>query len=163
MPFPFFSRRAAAAQPAVLPPPPPHDPDLLATLQKEHMALLALLQQVRQAAKEGRYVDVSADLLRFELAYGSHQKRKERQLLPYIEHYVQLEQGKTTLRNLSGSGTLTDRSVQGFLRHYQAYPVSGLNLKRFGRELDGVIAELKHRLDTESVSLHSLYQPAHLY
>ena len=161
MVFQLFSRRSAAA-PAALPP-LPYDPELIATLQGEHTVLMTLLKQVRQAAKEARYLDVSASLLRFELAYKSHQERKERQLLPYVEQHMQLEQGKTTLRNLSGSGTMTHRSVLGFLKHYEAYPVSDQTLRRFGRELDGMIAELSHRLDTESVSLHSLYQPAHLY
>jgi 23S rRNA A2030 N6-methylase RlmJ len=162
MPFPFFSRRPAPPT-VTAPPPPAYDPDLIPALQSEHTVLLALLQQVRQAAKDGRYLDVNAGLQRFEIAYKAHQQRKERQLLPYMEQHIQLEQGKTLLRNLAGSSTLTERSVQGFLRHYAASPISDLNLKRFGRELDGVIAELSHRLDTETTSLHGLYQPVHLY
>lgn len=69
----------------------------------------------------------------------------------------------TLLRDLSGSGSLTDRSVQGFLRHYRAYPVTEQNLKRFGRELDSVIGELRQRLETEGRSLHGLYRPADQY
>lgn len=160
MPFQFFSRKPAPP-PAALP--PPYDPDLITTLKAEHTAIMALLQQVRRAAKETRYADVNAGLVQFEQAYQTHQERKERLLLPYVERYLQQEQGKTILRNLTGSGSLTERSVRGFLRHYQAYPVSDHNLRRFGRELDGLIAELGHRLDTETVSLHSLYLPAHLY
>jgi 23S rRNA A2030 N6-methylase RlmJ len=162
MPFRFFSRRSAPPTPAV-PPPPVYDPALIPTLQSEHAVLLALLQQVRQAAKEARYVDVSAGLQRFELAYKAHQQRKERQLLPYVERYLQGERGKTLLRSLSGSSTFTDRGVQGFLRHYETSPVSEQNLRRFGRELDGVIADLSHRLDAEASSLHDLYRPAHQY
>lgn len=160
MPFQLFSRKPAPTAAAA---PPPYDPDLIATLQAEHQALMALLQQVRRAAKEGRYPDVNAELLHFGEAYRAHQERKEQLLLPYVERHLQLEQGKTVLRNLSGSGTLTQRSVQAFLKHYQASPVSEQNLRRFGRELDGIIAELGHRLDTESVSLHGLYLPAHQY
>jgi hypothetical protein len=158
--FQLFSRKPAADA-AV--PPPPYDPELLATLQGEHSVLLGVLHQVREAAKAAHFQDLNMALLRFGTAYRAHQERKERQLLPYVERHLQQDQGRTLLRNLSGSGTLTDRSVQGFLRHYQAYPVSEHNLKRFGRELDGVIAELRHRLDTESVSLHSLYLPVQQY
>jgi hypothetical protein len=154
--FQFFSRKPTQP-PAVAP--PAYDPELLATLLGEHTVLMELLQQVRRAAKEARYPDVSASLLRFELTYKQHLQRKEQQLLPYLEHHVQLEQGKTTLRDLAGSGTLAQRSVLGFLKHYEASPVSDLNLKRFGRELDGVIAELSHRLSTESATLHGLYLP----
>lgn len=160
MPFQFFPRKPAPTASAL---PPPYDPELIVTLQAEHSLLLGLLQQVRQAAKEARYPDLNAGLLRFEEAYQAHQERKERALFPYVEQHLQQEQGKTTLRNLSGSGTLTQRSVLGFLKHYRAYPVSDLNLRRFGRELDGLIAELSHRLDTETASLHSLYLPDHLY
>src|SRR5580765_2862231 len=127
--FQLFSRRPASAPVAA--PPPPYDPELISTLQGEHTVLMTLLKQIRQAAKEARYLDVSTSLLRFELVYKSHQERKERQLLPYLEHHVQLEQGKTTLRNLAGSGTLTQRSVLGFLKHYEAYPVSEQTLRRF--------------------------------
>lgn len=159
--FQLFSRRRAP-EPADAPP-LPYDPTLITTLQGEHTVLMALLQQVRQAAKEARYLDVSASLLRFELAYKAHLERKERQLLPYVERHVQLEQSRTSLRNLAGGGTVSQRSVLGFLRHYEAYPVSDQTLRRFGRELDALIAELRHRLDTESQSLHCLYIPAHLY
>ena len=159
--FQIFSRRSTPAQADL--PPLPYDPELIETLQGEHTVLMTLLKQVRQAAKEGRFLDVSASLLRFELAYESHQERKERQLLPYVDRYVRLEQGRTDLRNLTGSGTLIQRSVLGFLKHYEAYPVSDQTLRRFGRELDGLIAELGQRLDTESVSLHGLYLPLDQY
>jgi hypothetical protein len=158
--FQFFSRKPT---PATVTLPPPYDPELLATLQGEHSILLSMLQQVREAAKLAHFQDLNAALLRFEMAYRTHQQRKEKQLLPYVERHLQLDPGKTLLRDLSGSGTLTDRSVQGFLRHYHSYPVSDHTLKRFGRELDGVIAELRQRLDTESLSLHSLYLPTHQY
>jgi hypothetical protein len=159
MPFQLFSRKTKTP-PAV--PPPAYDPELIATLQGEHTMLRALLQQVRQAAKDARYLDVSASLLRFELAYKQHLQRKEQQLLPYLVHHVQMEQGKTTLRDLAGSGTMAQRSVLAFLKHYEASTVSDLNLKRFGRELDGIIAELSHRLDAEAGSLHGLYLPTPL-
>lgn len=156
MPFQFFSRKTTPLQASL----PAYDPDLIMTLQGEHALLLDLLQQVRRAAKDGRYTEVGAALQRFESAYQQHQGRKERQLLPYLELHVQHEESKTALRTLTGSGALTQRSVLGFLKHYQTTPVSDHNLRRFGRELDGVIAELSQRLDMESGSLHGLYVSA---
>lgn len=157
MPFHFLTRKYATSSSEDAP--PPYDPALINVLEADHTTLMVLLQQARQAAKTARYVDVSASLMRFELAYRIHLGRKEQLLMPYLEHHLQAEEGKTRLRNLAGSGNLTQRSVEVFLRHYEAYPVSERNLHRFGRELDQLIAELGYRLATETGFLHVLYRP----
>ena len=154
----LFSRQPAAAQsPAAI----PYDPELITVLVARQETLLDLLNEVRDAAKQGRYDDISPLLASLKAGLDAYATLKEERCLTYLEQNLKEETGRTVVREMRGSATLTQRGLYAFLGHYLHLPISDANLKRFGRELDEVTREFRERLDRETTSLHPLYQPAH--
>jgi hypothetical protein len=152
---PFSRQIVAVAAPAAI----PYDPELITILLARQETLLGLLQEVRDAAKQRRYDEIHPLLAQLKAALDAYATQKEERCLSYLEQNLRDEAGRTVVKDIRGSATLTQRGLYVFLGHYQNLPINDANLKRFGRELDEVTREFRERLDRESGAMHPLYQP----
>lgn len=153
----LFSRESSVAQaPAAI----PYDPELITVLLARQETLLDLLQAVRDAAKGRRYDEIPSLLASLKSGLDAYATLKEERCLTYLEQNLKEETGRSAVREMRGSATLTQRGLYAFLGHYLHLPISDANLKRFGRELDQVTQEFRERLEQETTTLHPLYRPA---
>jgi|SRR6185312_7185273 len=153
----LFSRQSPRAQvPAAI----PYDPELITVLVAKQETLLDLLHSVRHAAKQRRYDDIPTLLTSLKAGLDAYATLKEERCLTYLEQNLKDDTGRTVMREMRGSATLTQRGLYAFLGHYQHLPINDANLKRFGRELDEVTQEFRQRLERETTTLHPLYRPA---
>jgi hypothetical protein len=153
----LFSRESSVAQaPAAI----PYDPELITVLLARQETLLDLLQAVRDAAKGRRYDEIPSLLASLKSGLDAYATLKEERCLTYLEQNLKEETGRSAVREMRGSATLTQRGLYAFLGHYLHLPISDANLKRFGRELDQVTQEFRERLERETTTLHPLYRPA---
>lgn len=153
----LFSRESSVAQaPAAI----PYDPELITVLLARQETLLDLLQAVRDAAKGRRYDEIPSLLTSLKSGLDAYATLKEERCLTYLEQNLKEETGRSAVREMRGSATLTQRGLYAFLGHYLHLPISDANLKRFGRELDQVTQEFRERLERETTTLHPLYRPA---
>lgn len=169
MAFLFPSRKPKAMPELieVVPPPPErevaYDPALVAALTREHHELLLLLVKAKNAVMAGGYGEVKDILDQLRTRLAAHIKRETEELHAYLTAHIQSASRLETLKNMHAGMLRTERSLEGFLKHYGGYPVTERNAATFYKEIDGVHAELDRWTRQEEASVYSLYRSPETY
>ena len=155
--------RTAPPQGERVQPEVPFNPSLIAALTHEHRALDLLLVKARSAAQQNHYEDAMDILAQFKSALEDHQRRESIELHPYLATHLRGDGSQDILKEMRANAALIRRSVEGLLNHYNAYPVSYINVARFEIEVGGVSEEFRERIEKEEASIYSLYMPPEIY
>ncbi|HEY3859449.1 MAG TPA: hemerythrin domain-containing protein [Gammaproteobacteria bacterium] len=167
MPISFFTRKTRE-QPALAADAPvqatlTYDPNLKDALILDHRELLLLLDRAKGSVQAKRFDDVKDMLDHLRSRLAAHMKRETEELHPYLTGHIQSEDRLATIKDMHAGALRTSRALEGFLKHYGGYPVTGRNATTFYNEIDGVHKELKKWLEQEEAFVYTLYKSPESY
>ncbi len=147
---------AAAASPSGI----RYDPDLIATLQRDHAELGALYQRIGKLHEEGNRAELGRVLGQFKLRLEAHVINENVRFYNYVEQSMKNDRASVELmrgfrRDMNG----IVREVLDFVKKYQAAGLAREAYRDFPTDYATVRRALELRLDSEENNLYPLYKP----
>ena len=140
-----------------------YDPGLITALTHQHRQLVMLLVKASSTAEQCYFAETAEALAQFKADLDAHLKREDTQLVPYLTHHLWGDGVEELVREMHANSALIDRTVRGFLDHYQRTPVDAANMDDFVAQVERVCEEFSQEVEREETSFYTLYMAPEAY
>jgi hypothetical protein len=140
-----------------------YDPGLITALTHQHRELVMLLVKASSTAEQCYFTETADTLAQFKAGLDAHLQRESVQLVPYLSHHLRGEGAQELIREMRTNSALIDRTVRGFLDHYQRNPVDAGSMNDFVVQVERVCEEFSQEVEREEASFYTLYMTPEAY